>query len=353
MALDHALDPDGRGREGDGPQRVTHPAHQVVAAQADDDGVVVLGEAVHAAAHDDGVASTLLVEALPEGRARLGDLGRVRLDLAELAHVIEQQSMVEISVVQTIGQRPADLVTTTSQQASDGHHWHVSLRAPMRTSFAGFGSAAFYHRPSRYGAYSLRGRGDSGEQAGAARAAADARLLPFGAGEGRAAAGSGVGRAILGSGVESGIVSATLRRRGRARRAADGDHHERDVRIDGVDRGVGGAAGEWVEQGAAGAEQEHGAGQQAQPGAGHVPDRRPGLPASEGTAALPLMSVAGSTESRRDGMPGRPGRPRSQCVSSDVERCRCCPRPFYRPIPHRVSGGVTVPPFGRGSDHPH
>src|SRR5215212_8606529 len=114
---------------------MAHPAHQVVAAEAYDHGVVVFGEAVDAAPDHDGVAAALFVQALPEGRARLGDFGRVRLDLAELAHVIEQQTMVKVAVVQTVGQRPADLVTTTPQQASNGHHWHVSLRAAMRTSF--------------------------------------------------------------------------------------------------------------------------------------------------------------------------------------------------------------------------
>ena len=66
VALDDPLHPHARGREGDRPQRVAHPAHQVVAAQPDDDGIVVLGEAVHPAAHHDGVAAALLVQALPE-----------------------------------------------------------------------------------------------------------------------------------------------------------------------------------------------------------------------------------------------------------------------------------------------
>src|SRR4051794_21518580 len=113
---------------------MAHSPHQVVGAKPHDDGVVVLGEAVHPAPNDDRVTPAFLVQALPEGWASLGDLGRVCLDLAKLADVIKQQAVIEVAVVQTIGQRSADLVTTTPQQARDSHYWHVSLRAPVRTS---------------------------------------------------------------------------------------------------------------------------------------------------------------------------------------------------------------------------
>src|SRR5206468_2483955 len=110
-------------------------------------GVVVLDEPVDAAAYDDGVPAPLFVQTLPERRARLGDLRRVRLDLAELTDVIKQETLIQESVVEPICQGATDLVAAAPDQTCDGHHGHGTLHAhaSLRASIAGLGAAGLYH----------------------------------------------------------------------------------------------------------------------------------------------------------------------------------------------------------------